>query len=169
MPDLSQPAWAAFFEACQELQLPVNFHIGSSQREMDFYGKTPWPSLGNEARLALGSANLFLGNARVIGNLIYAGVAERYPGCRFVSVESGVGWVPFYLDARVAREAGYVWAALSDACHYHAYELAPTAGELTGWIDAVAGLTQCMNQTGPGSVIDSDTDQNQEGRDEGDH
>jgi predicted TIM-barrel fold metal-dependent hydrolase len=40
-----------------------------------------------------------MGNARVIGNLIYAGVAERYPGCRFVSVESGVGWVPFYLDA----------------------------------------------------------------------
>jgi predicted TIM-barrel fold metal-dependent hydrolase len=99
LPDLSQPAWGPFFEACQELELPVNFHIGSSQREMDFYGKTPWPSLGREARLALGSANLFLGNARVIGNLIFAGVAERYPDCHFVSVESGVGWVPFYLDA----------------------------------------------------------------------
>jgi predicted TIM-barrel fold metal-dependent hydrolase len=99
LPDLSDAAWSSFFETCQELELPINFHIGSSQREMDFYGKTPWPTLGNEARLALGSANLFLGNARVIGNLILAGVAERYPGCRFVSVESGVGWIPFYLDA----------------------------------------------------------------------
>ena len=79
--------------------MSINFHIGSSQREMDFYGKTSWPSHGNETRLALGSANLFMGNARVIGNLIYAGVAERFPGCKFVSVESGVGWVPFYLDA----------------------------------------------------------------------
>jgi predicted TIM-barrel fold metal-dependent hydrolase len=99
LPDLSQPEWGGFFEACQELGMPINFHIGSSQREMDFYGKTPWPSHRGEARLALGSANLFLGNARVIGNLIYAGLPERYPGCKFVSVESGVGWVPFYLDA----------------------------------------------------------------------
>ena len=97
--DLSRPDWEPFFEACQELGMSINFHIGSSQREMDFYGKTSWPSHGNETRLALGSANLFMGNARVIGNLIYAGVAERFPGCKFVSVESGVGWVPFYLDA----------------------------------------------------------------------
>jgi predicted TIM-barrel fold metal-dependent hydrolase len=99
LPDLAQPEWAPFFDLCQELELAINFHIGSSGREMDFYGKTPWPSLGNETRLALGSANLFLGNARVIGNLIYSGVPERHPGCKFVSVESGVGWVPFYLDA----------------------------------------------------------------------
>ena len=98
-PDLAQPAWVPFFEACQELALPINFHIGSSAGAMDFYGKAPWPSLPNEARLALGSSNLFLGNARVIGNLIYSGVAERFPGCRFVSVESGIGWLPFYLDA----------------------------------------------------------------------
>src|SRR4051794_12623108 len=99
LPDLAQPEWTPFFETCEELQLAINFHIGSSGREMDFYGKTPWPSQGNETRLALGSANLFLGNARVIGNLIYAGIPERHPGCKFVSVESGVGWVPFYLDA----------------------------------------------------------------------
>ncbi|MGI9612961.1 MAG: amidohydrolase family protein [Acidimicrobiales bacterium] len=99
LPDLAQPEWAPFFDACAELEMPINFHIGSSQREMDFYGKTSWPSHGNETRLAIGSANLFMGNARVIGNLIYSGVAERHPDCRFVSVESGVGWLPFYLDA----------------------------------------------------------------------
>ncbi len=97
--DLSQPEWDPFFEVCAELSMPINFHIGSSAREMDFFGKTPWPSLGHEGRLAIGSANLFLGNARVIGNLIYSGVAERHPGCSFVSVESGIGWIPFYLDA----------------------------------------------------------------------
>lgn len=85
------------------------------------------------------------------------------------SRKSQLACLPFYLDAGVAREAAYVWAALSDACHYHAYELAPTAGELTGWIDAVAGLTQSMNQTAPSPVIDSNTDQNQEGRDERHH
>ena len=85
------------------------------------------------------------------------------------SRKSQLACLPFYLDARDAREVGYVWAALSDACHYHAYELAPTAGELTGWIDAVAGLTRSMSHKAPGSVSDSNTDQNQEGRDEGHH
>jgi predicted TIM-barrel fold metal-dependent hydrolase len=99
LPDLAQPEWAPFFDACAELSMPINFHIGSSQREMDFYGKSSWPSHGNETRLAIGSANLFMGNARVIGNLIYSGVAERHADCRFVSVESGIGWLPFYLDA----------------------------------------------------------------------
>jgi hypothetical protein len=52
--------------------------------------------------------------------------------------------LPFYLDPSTAREAEYVWAALSEACHYHAYELAPTAGELTGWLDATARLIESM-------------------------
>jgi hypothetical protein len=52
--------------------------------------------------------------------------------------------LPFYLDAATAREADYLWATLSEACHYHAYELAPTASELTNWLDAVAGLVETM-------------------------
>ena len=30
--------------------------------------------------------------------------------------------------------------ALSNACHHHPYELAPTSGELTAWISDVATL-----------------------------
>lgn len=29
------------------------------------------------------------------------------------------------------------WGALSRACHHHPYELAPTVGELAGWIEVV--------------------------------
>ena len=39
-----------------------------------------------------------------------------------------------YLDPGTARRAAYLFAALSRACHYHPYELAPTAAELTGWL-----------------------------------
>jgi hypothetical protein len=66
-----------------------------------------------------------------------AGMGRRSWKAQFVCL-------PFYLDAPVAREVWFVWAALSDACHYHAYELAPTAGELAGWLNAVAALTQSM-------------------------
>jgi len=65
------------------------------------------------------------------------------------SRKSQLACLPFYLDGRAAREAAYIWAALSDACHYHAYELAPTAAELAGWITAVDGLIQSMRQKAP--------------------
>jgi hypothetical protein len=63
--------------------------------------------------------------------------------------KSQLACLPFYLDARAAREAAYLWSALSDACHYHAYELTPTAGELTGWISAVTSLTHSMREKAP--------------------
>ena len=37
----------------------------------------------------------------------------------------------------VARRAHGAWGALSRACHYHAYELAPTSEELRGWCEDV--------------------------------
>ncbi|MGB5757827.1 MAG: amidohydrolase family protein [Acidimicrobiales bacterium] len=99
LPDMAQPAWDPIWELCSTLAMPVNFHIGSSKGNLDFFGKAPWPSFGAERRLAVGSANLFLGNARVIGNMIYSGVPERFPDLRFVSVESGIGWLPFFLES----------------------------------------------------------------------
>jgi hypothetical protein len=65
-------------------------------------------------------------------------------GLRRCSRKAQFTCLPFYLDPSVAREAAFVWSALSEACHYHAYELAPTAAELTGWLNAVTALTQSM-------------------------
>jgi predicted TIM-barrel fold metal-dependent hydrolase len=42
---------------------------------------------------------MYLTNAGVVGNLIYSGVLERFPQLQVVSVESGVGWIPFFLEA----------------------------------------------------------------------
>jgi predicted TIM-barrel fold metal-dependent hydrolase len=41
---------------------------------------------------------MFISNARVICNLIVSGLLERYPKLKFVSVESGIGWLPFILE-----------------------------------------------------------------------
>jgi hypothetical protein len=45
-----------------------------------------------------------------------------------------------YVDQDVATRAAYLSAALSRACHYHPYELAPTATELTRWLHETADL-----------------------------
>ena len=40
-------------------------------------------------------------------------------------------------DADLAGRVHHAWNALSRACHQHPYELAPTLGELRGWMDCV--------------------------------
>ena len=97
-PDLGDRAWDPFWEVCTELQLPVHFHIGASITTMTFYGKYAWPSHDNDTKLAIGGSLLFIGNARVVTNLILSGLFDRHPDLKVVSVESGVGWIPFILE-----------------------------------------------------------------------
>jgi uncharacterized protein len=97
-PDLASPEWDPFFEACVDNQLPVHFHIGASVTGMTFYGKYPWPSHTRNVRLAIGGTLLFIGNARVVTNLILSGMFDRHPDLQMVSVESGCGWIPFILE-----------------------------------------------------------------------
>jgi predicted TIM-barrel fold metal-dependent hydrolase len=79
--------------------MPVNFHIGSSAGDLDFFGSAAWKTFPGEVKLSLGSANIFLGNARIISNMLFSGVLERFPELKLVSVESGIGWIPFLLEA----------------------------------------------------------------------
>jgi uncharacterized protein len=78
------------------MQLPVNFHIGAGG---DAFERSVWGGMGPQRRLAIGSIALFLDTFRVIVNLIFSGLLERYPTLKFVSVESGIGWIPFVLEA----------------------------------------------------------------------
>ena len=98
-PDLASPDWDPFWAVCTDLQLPVHFHIGASVTGMTFYGQYPWPSHPSNTRLAIGGTLLFIGNARVVTNLILSGIFDRFPDIQMVSVESGCGWIPFILEA----------------------------------------------------------------------
>jgi uncharacterized protein len=97
-PDLANRAWDPFWAACADLRLPVHFHIGASVTGMAFYGKYPWASHPDNTKLAIGGTLLFIGNARVVTNLILSGMFDRHPDLKVVSVESGVGWIPFILE-----------------------------------------------------------------------
>jgi predicted TIM-barrel fold metal-dependent hydrolase len=43
--------------------------------------------------------DLLLQNGGQVSDLIMSGVPARYPTIKFVSVESGIGWIPFVLEA----------------------------------------------------------------------
>lgn len=98
-PDLGDPAWDPFWEVCSGLELPVHFHIGASQTSLSYYGTTFWPSQDEYVKPAIGGASLFQNNSRLLINSAYSGLFDRFPGLKMVSVESGIGWIPFMLEA----------------------------------------------------------------------
>ena len=99
LPDLGDRVWGPLWDVCEDLAMPVHFHIGASPTTMSWYGSSPWPSHGDDQKLAIGSAMMYITNARVLANIIYSGMLERHPRLNVVSVESGIGWIPFVLEA----------------------------------------------------------------------
>ena len=98
-PDLGDRRWDPFWEVCEDLELPVHFHIGSSDSAFAYWGTTFWPSQDDSIKPAIGGASLFQNNSRVLLNSAYSGMFDRFPSLKMVSVESGIGWVPFILEA----------------------------------------------------------------------
>jgi predicted TIM-barrel fold metal-dependent hydrolase len=45
------------------------------------------------------SALSYLGNAETLADLTYYGVCHKYPNLKFVLVESGFGWLPYFIEA----------------------------------------------------------------------
>jgi uncharacterized protein len=115
-PDLASRDWDPLWDACASLHMPVHFHIGASLTTMNYFGTYPWPSHDDDTQLAIGGTLLFIGNARVVVNIICSGMLERFPELKIVSVESGAGWVPFILEAldyEMAENAPGLRASLS--------------------------------------------------------
>lgn len=94
-PMLADPHWNPIWAAAQDLQVPVNFHIGSG----DIGSLRGYSGNGRQANFAKASVALFLNNAHAVMEIIFGGICARFPDLKFVSVESGIGWVPFLLEA----------------------------------------------------------------------
>jgi predicted TIM-barrel fold metal-dependent hydrolase len=98
LPLLGDPHWNPLWEVACEFDLPISFHIGSGnmeegllQNKMQMYGK-----MAAFAELAV---DIFLRNGVQLADLLMSGVLARYPKIKFISVESGIGWIPFMLEA----------------------------------------------------------------------
>ena len=75
-------------------------HRGQRLCPWEWFGSVSWPSLNTECRMGLGVRHaLSQQRPQWWPTSIYAGVLERHPDLQLVTVESGVGWIPFLLRA----------------------------------------------------------------------
>ncbi|MET0984516.1 MAG: amidohydrolase family protein [Steroidobacteraceae bacterium] len=104
-PRLLDPVWDRFWATCQDLNIPVNFHIGSGsfEGEIDKFWDPNRQGIYEDGSLngplcIFTACSNFLVNVQDVMNLLLTGLLEKYRGLRFVSVESGCGWAPFILQ-----------------------------------------------------------------------
>ena len=93
LPSLSHPSWDPVWEIAQDKGMSINFHIGGGG-----VNAAPWDMPSQSARDATISTLSISSNVRCLANLIFSGVLDRFPRLNFVSVESGVGWIPFLIE-----------------------------------------------------------------------
>lgn len=75
---------------------------------------------------------------------------RRVPGMDACSFTTQLVALRFYLDdPALAADAHLVWSSLSQACHHQGYDLAPTAAELTTWLDTVSAVIDRLAPSHP--------------------
>jgi uncharacterized protein len=97
-PLLGDPHWNPLWEVACELDLPISFHIGSGDMA-EGLARQRVRTYGRMAALTELAVDIFLRNGFQLNDLLMSGVLVRYPKIKFVSVESGIGWIPFLLEA----------------------------------------------------------------------
>ena len=99
LPLLGDKHWNPLWEAAVELDLPISFHIGSGDMAEGLL-KNKVATYGKMAAFTELAVDIFRhATGWQLTDLIMSGVLARHPRIKFVSVESGIGWVPFMLEA----------------------------------------------------------------------
>jgi predicted TIM-barrel fold metal-dependent hydrolase len=114
LPTLGDPSWDPLWAAARDAGLPVHFHIGGGEDNIQDLMTPRRAAHGAAGAEAYAATNLFMKNGIQCADLITSGVLARFPELKFVSVESGIGWLPFvlevadysYLGASSASRAG---------------------------------------------------------------
>jgi predicted TIM-barrel fold metal-dependent hydrolase len=99
LPLLGSPHWNPLWEIARSTNLPIHFHIGNAGGTSDFSTQERNSLHGIAGNQAYAAVALFMKNGVQCCDLITSGVLDRYPTVKFVSVESGIGWLPFMLEA----------------------------------------------------------------------
>ncbi|GAA2403049.1 amidohydrolase family protein [Actinomadura vinacea] len=149
LPQLTDRHWDPMWAAAQEMGMPVNFHIASGDLSLMGAGH---PDNGERANYASMGVSFFMGNARTIAQLVCGGICHRFPELDFVSVESGVGWIPYALDA-----LDWQWKNCGVALEHPEYELLPSEyfkRQIYGcfWFED-HGVRHAIDRLGPDHIL----------------
>jgi predicted TIM-barrel fold metal-dependent hydrolase len=85
------PHFDPMWRLIEECNLPITFHVST--------GRDPRASRGNGGAVINYVTHSLSPTIEPVANLCASGVLERFKGLRFATIEAGIGWVPWLLEA----------------------------------------------------------------------
>jgi predicted TIM-barrel fold metal-dependent hydrolase len=95
LPSFLDDYWTPFLEMCDATGTPINFHLNAA---IDPNTLT-WQGFQFEQTLAVVATMFSIGNAATLGNWMVSGRLDQHPKLKVGLIESGMGWVPFAVEA----------------------------------------------------------------------
>jgi len=90
-PNYNLPVFDPLWAAIQDANLPITFHVST--------GRDPRAARGNGGAVINYVSHSLSPTIEPVANLCASGVLARFPRLRFATIEAGIGWVAWLLDA----------------------------------------------------------------------
>ncbi|MGZ8478805.1 MAG: amidohydrolase family protein [Candidatus Binatia bacterium] len=91
LPHIGEPYWYPLWDVCQELAMPIHFHASAGlARKLTFpewAGYTPYQQ---HAAFTVPTSSW---PAQIVPNLVFSGIAHKFPKSKWVFAETGIGSV----------------------------------------------------------------------------
>ncbi len=110
MPHFCDLAWNRIYSAAQDADMSINFHVGfaSSQSGNHTEEKKAASRENFDPRAAARLTSVgIMTNADSIAAIVTSGLCDRFPRLKFVSVESGFGYITYLLESLDWHWKGY--------------------------------------------------------------
>jgi predicted TIM-barrel fold metal-dependent hydrolase len=96
LPSYHTDHWEKFFSACEQADIPLCLHFGTSGQA---------PVTAPEAPFAVTITLFGCNSMYATADLLFSPVFHRHPRLKIAMSEGGIGWVPYLLE-----RADYVWS-----------------------------------------------------------
>ena len=98
--------WDPFFAACNETEMVINMHIGSSSK---------MPSTSTDAPAAVGSSLTHINAELSMADYLFSGIFERFSDLKVAYSEGQIGWIPYLLHRMdVVWDENRGWGGVAD-------------------------------------------------------
>jgi len=102
-PNYNLPEFDWLWSAACDVDLPVTFHVST--------GRDPRAARGSGGAVVNYVTHSLSPTMEPLANLCGSGVLQRFPKLRFATIEAGIGWVPWALEAMdEAYRKHHMWA-----------------------------------------------------------
>jgi predicted TIM-barrel fold metal-dependent hydrolase len=88
------PFWEEVFDICNATGMALNFHLNTS---LDA-NSAIWDNLGFDQKLPIHALLHHIGCSATMSNFMVSGLLDKYEDLKIGLIESGMGWVPFWLE-----------------------------------------------------------------------